>query len=202
MDYLKECYNLCKKHNVLFIADEIQTGLGRTGKLLACEWDSVRPDIVILGKALSGGVYPVSAVLADSHIMTCIQAGEHGSTYGGNPLACAIAVEALNVLTEEKLSENSQIVGEYFRNRLTNIKSSVIKEIRGRGLMNAVEIDNSKMPNGKKAWDLCLLMAKNGVLAKPTHDTIIRLTPPLCISKEQIDFCVNAIEKSIKELLD
>lgn len=181
--YLKAAKKLCEKYNVLFIADEVQTGLGRTGKKLACEHEGVRPDIVILGKALSGGFLPVSAVLCDDEIMLNIKPGEHGSTYGGNPLACRVATEALKVLEEENLFENSIKMGELFRSEMKKIQQPWLRDVRGRGLMNAVEID----PNANvKAWDICLKMKELGVLAKPTHGNIIRLAPPLVISKDEI----------------
>lgn len=176
--YLKKAYELCRKHNVLFIADEIQTGLARTGRLLAVDHEDIKPDVLILGKALSGGVYPVSAVLASKEVLLTIKPGEHGSTYGGNPLGCAVAITALEVLRDEKMAENSETMGKLFRSLLSEIKSPVIKAIRGRGLLNAIEIDDEHealAKEGKKAWDVCLMMAKNGLLAKPTHSTIIRL---------------------------
>lgn len=178
--YLRKCYELCKKHNVLFIADEVQTGIGRTGKILAIEHEGIKADIVILGKALSGGVYPISAVLADKKIMLCIKPGEHGSTFGGNPLACAIAMEALQVVKDEKLAENACKMGEILRRELmgdgNDGKSlpSFVKTIRGRGLLNAIVL-NHEMMNGKTAWDVCMLLKKHGLLAKPTHENIIRL---------------------------
>jgi ornithine--oxo-acid transaminase len=172
--YLRRCYDLCKKHNALFIADEIQTGLGRTGELLAVDHEKIRPDVVILGKALSGGVYPVSAVLADREIMLCIQPGEHGSTYGGNPLACAVAIAALEVLRDEKLAEKAKVLGERLRQGLHNLNCRIITTIRGKGLLNAIVVDNERL-NGKTAWHICLLLKKYGILTKPTHDNIIRL---------------------------
>ncbi|OMH84770.1 Ornithine aminotransferase car2 [Zancudomyces culisetae] len=196
--YLKRCYDLCKKHNVLFIADEIQTGLARTGNMLACEHDGVRPDIVLLGKALSGGFLPVSAILSSKDILLLIKPGEHGSTYGGCPIACATAIAALEVLVEENLCEKSRVLGERLRGGLNKIQSPVIKEIRGRGLLNAIEV-NPASCKGKTAWDLCLLLKDNGLLCKPTHDTIIRLAPPLIITEEQIDECVEIISKCVQE---
>lgn len=198
--YLKSAYELCKKYNVLFIADEIQTGLGRTGKLLACDYENVHPDILILGKALGGGVYPVSAVLANNDIMLCIQPGEHGSTFGGNPLACKIAITALQVLQDENMADNALKMGELFRMGLQEIqqKHKVIQVIRGKGLLNAIVIDES---TGVTAWNLCLKMAENGLLAKPTHGNIIRLAPPLVINEQQIKQAISIIEQSIKELL-
>ncbi|MCX7863216.1 MAG: ornithine--oxo-acid transaminase [Bacteroidales bacterium] len=196
-EYLKETYKLCKKHNVLFIADEVQTGIARTGKLLACDHVGIRPDIIILGKALSGGMYPISAVLADDEIMLTIKPGQHGSTFGGNPLAARIAIAALEVVKEEKLAENAEKMGKLFRDELAKIKSPMIETIRGKGLLNAVVI---KPYNGKEAWDVCLKMKENGLLAKPTHQHIIRFAPPLIITKEQVLEAVKIIEKSIKEV--
>ncbi|KAJ2515781.1 ornithine aminotransferase [Coemansia sp. RSA 1939] len=194
--YLKRCYELCKKHNVLFICDEVQTGIGRTGTLLAIEQEQIHPDVVILGKALSGGVYPVSAVLSSREIMLSIKPGEHGSTYGGNPLACAVAVAALEVVRDEKLAERAHILGQYFRNGLRKINSPLIKDVRGRGLLNAIEVNPIE---GKTAWDLCLLLRDRGLLAKPTHDTIIRLAPPLTITEDQLSECVDIITKAIAD---
>lgn len=193
--YLKMAYQMCRDHNVLFIADEVQTGIARTGKLLACDHEGVRPDILILGKALSGGVYPVSAVLADDEIMLCIKPGEHGSTFGGNPVAARVAVAALEVIREEKLAENAEKMGQIFRERMRAIDSPMIQNVRGKGLLNAVVI---KPTNGKEAWDVCVEMAKNGVLAKPTHGDIIRFAPPLVINKEQLNEAIDLIETSIK----
>lgn len=193
--YLAACAALCKENNVLFIADEIQTGLGRTGKLLACEHEQVRPDMLILGKALSGGIYPVSAVLADDDIMLCIKPGEHGSTYGGNPIAAKVAIAALDVLKEEKLAENAARLGEILGNGLRSIKSGMIKLVRGKGLFYAIVI---KHKNGKTAWDVCLKLAENGLLAKPTHGDIIRFTPPLIITEEQLLDCVGIISRTIE----
>ncbi|MBL7779467.1 MAG: ornithine--oxo-acid transaminase [Chitinophagales bacterium] len=194
--YLAKAKYLCEKANVLFIADEVQTGLGRTGKMLACEWEEVRPDILILGKALSGGTLPVSAVLADDEIMLNIKPGEHGSTYGGNPLACKVAMAALQILKDENLVYNAMYLGQYLRNELGKIKSPLIKQIRGKGMLNAIVLNTDKKDAG---WNLCLKFAEHGLLAKPTHDYIIRLAPPLCISKEQVDECVQIIKQSIKE---
>lgn len=195
--YLAKAYKMCKEKNVLFIADEVQTGLCRTGKLLACEHEKVRPDIVILGKALSGGTMPISAVLADDDIMLVIKPGEHGSTFGGNPLASKVAVAALEVLKEEKLDENAERLGKVFRDEITKINSDMIELVRGKGLLNAIVI---KPKNGKEAWDVCLKMKENGLLAKPTHQHIIRFAPPLVINEEQIKEAVKIIEKSIKEI--
>ncbi|MCS6935155.1 MAG: ornithine--oxo-acid transaminase [Chitinophagales bacterium] len=194
--YLAKAKYLCEKANVLFIGDEIQTGLGRTGKMLACEWEEVRPDILILGKALSGGTLPVSAVLADDEIMLTIKPGEHGSTYGGNPLACKVAIAALQVLKDENMIYNAHYLGQYLRNELQKIKSPLIRQIRGKGLLNAIVLNTDKKDTG---WNLCLRFAANGLLAKPTHDYIIRLAPPLCITKEQIDECVHIIRQSFRE---
>ena len=195
--YLKECYNLCKKYNVLFIADEIQTGLARTGKLLACDWEKVKPDMVILGKALSGGVYPVSAVLTSKEVMLCIKPGEHGSTYGGNPLACAVAIAALKVLKEERLADKADELGQYFRDELMKIKHPMLELVRGKGLMNAIIIK----PKGKiEAWDVCVMLAKRGLICKPTHRHIIRLAPPLVISKIDLQKCVKIIKSVFDDL--
>ena len=195
--YLKNVSDLCKKYNVLFIADEIQTGLCRTGKMLACDYEHVRPDILILGKALSGGTMPVSAVLADDAIMLNIQPGEHGSTYGGNPLACKVAMVALAVLKDENLAANAMLMGELFRSELSKITSPHIEIIRGKGLLNAIII---KHKNLNAAWDMCLALKENGLLAKPTHGNKIRLAPPLCINKTQIVESVAIINKSLKAL--
>ena len=195
-NYLKGVRTLCTKHNVLFIADEVQTGLGRTGKMLACDHEGVKPDILILGKALSGGTIPVSAVLANNEVMLTIKPGEHGSTYGGNPLACAVAMEALKVLKDEKLSENSEALGIIFRDEMNRLKneSDLITDVRGKGLFNAIVI---KERNGKTALDICLKFAENGLLAKPTHGDIIRFAPPLVINLEQLMECVNIIRQVI-----
>lgn len=193
--YLKKAYELCKKNNVLFIADEVQTGIARTGRLLAVDHEGVRPDILILGKALSGGAMPVSAVLADDEIMMCIKPGEHGSTFGGNPLACKVAMAALDVVKEEKLAERAEKLGKQFRDGLKAIKSPMIELVRGKGLLNAMVIKPTK---GKTAWDVCLKMRDNGLLAKPTHGHIIRFAPPLVITEEQIKESVEIIENSLK----
>lgn len=194
--YLSKCYELCKKNNVLFIADEIQSGLARTGKMLACEYEDVRPDILILGKALAGGVMPVSAVLADDEIMLCIKPGEHGSTYGGNPLACAVAMTAMDVLISENLADNALRLGDILRHELKAIraKSKIITTVRGKGLLNAIVI---KEAPGKTAWDVCLALKENGLLAKPTHGDIIRFAPPLIITEEQLMECIEIIGKTI-----
>jgi ornithine--oxo-acid transaminase len=197
--YLAKCHELCKKYNVLFIADEIQTGLCRTGKMLAVEYDNVKPDVLILGKALSGGMYPVSAVLANKDIMLCIEPGEHGSTYGGNPLGCAIAVEALQVLVDENMASRAFDLGNFFRSKVSQIKSPLIKAVRGRGLLNAVEIDE-KSP--RTAWQICLLLKHYGVLAKPTHDNIIRFAPPLVITEEQLMEGISIFERVLREIVD
>lgn len=193
--YLRQAKALCEKYKVLFIADEVQTGLGRTGKLLACDHEGVRPDIVILGKALSGGVLPVSAVLADDDVMMNLKPGEHGSTYGGNPLACEVAMAALNVLTEEKLAENSARMGELFRKEMNAIQIPWLQKVRGRGLMNAIVVD----PKGPvKAWDICLRFKENGLLAKPTHDHIIRLAPPLTINEAELREACAIVKRSLE----
>jgi ornithine--oxo-acid transaminase len=192
--YLSCAYDLCKSKNVLFIADEVQTGIARTGKLLACDHENIRPDMVILGKALSGGVYPVSAVLADDDIMLTIKPGQHGSTFGGNPVASKVGIAALEVIQEEGLAENASILGEIFRTEMKRIDSPMIELVRGKGLLNAVVI---KPTNGKTAWDVCVKMSENGVLAKPTHDHIIRFAPPLVINEEQLMDAVGLIRKSI-----
>jgi ornithine--oxo-acid transaminase len=194
--YLKSAYDLCKKNNVLFIADEVQTGIARTGKMLACDHENVRPDVLILGKAISGGVLPVSAVLADDDIMLCIKPGEHGSTFGGNPLACKVAIAALTVVKEEKLTENAERLGVIFREELKNIKSDMISLVRGKGLLNAVVIQPK---NGKFAWDVCVALKENGLLAKPTHEHIIRFAPPLVINEEQLREAIDIITKTMKQ---
>ncbi len=195
--FLKKAFDLCRKHNALFIADEVQTGIARTGRLLCCDHEGIRPDIVVLGKAVSGGVMPVSIVLADDPIMLTIQPGEHGSTFGGFPLACKVAMAALDVVKEEKLAERAEELGAYFRAELKKIESPLLKLVRGKGLLNAIIIEPH---NGNEAWDVCLAMAERGVLAKPTHRHIIRLAPPLCITKEQLDEALEVIRESIKIL--
>ncbi|MBL1213275.1 MAG: ornithine--oxo-acid transaminase [Ignavibacteriae bacterium] len=195
--YLKKAYELCKAKNVLFIADEVQTGIARTGKLLACDHEDVRPDVLILGKALSGGVFPVSAVLADDDIMLVIKPGEHGSTFGGNPVACKVAMAALEVVKEEKLAERAEKLGQIFRDELRKIDNEMISLVRGKGLLNAIVI---KPKDGKEAWDVCVRMKENGLLAKPTHQHIIRFAPPLVITEEQIHEAVAIIKKSIDEI--
>ena len=193
--YLKKSYDLCKSKNVLFIADEVQTGIARTGKLLACDHEGVRPDILILGKALSGGVLPVSAVLADDEIMLTIKPGEHGSTFGGNPLAAKVAVAALEVVKNEKLAENADRLGKIFRKEFQNIKSEMVELVRGKGLLNAVVI---KPKNGKEAWDVCLAMKDKGLIAKPTHNHIIRFAPPLIITEKQLMEAIGLIKEAFK----
>ena len=192
--FIKKAYDLCKKHNVLFIADEVQTGIARTGKLLACDHEGVRPDILILGKALSGGVLPVSAVLADDEIMLTIKPGEHGSTFGGNPLACKVGIAALVVVKEVKLADKAEKLGKIFRDEMRAVKSDMIELVRGKGLLNAIVI---RPKNGKEAWDVCVAMKELGVLAKPTHGHIIRFAPPLVITEEQLRDAISLIKKAI-----
>ncbi len=194
--YLKKAYELCKAKNVLFIADEVQTGIARTGKMLACDHEGVRPDVLILGKALSGGVFPVSAVLADDEVMLSIKPGEHGSTYGGNPIAAKVAIAALEVIKEENLVENSAKLGEIFRKEMNSIESDMVELVRGRGLLNAIVI---KPKNGKTAWDVCVALKENGLLAKPTHQHIIRFAPPLVINEKQLYEAIDIIKKTIAE---
>jgi len=195
--YLNKAAALCKEANVLFIADEIQTRLARTGKMLACDHEDVRPDILILGKALSGGIMPISAVLADDEIMLTIKPGEHGSTYGGNPLACKVAMVALQVLKDEQMAENAAIQGAYFREKIKAIDHANISIVRGKGLLNAIVIDHA---NKDTAWNLCLDLMENGLLAKPTHGDKIRLAPPLIISRKQIDECIDIIQDSLQSI--
>ncbi|PJJ68240.1 ornithine--oxo-acid transaminase [Chryseobacterium geocarposphaerae] len=197
--FLKNASELCKKHNVLFIADEVQTGIARTGKLIACHHENVQPDILILGKALSGGMYPVSAVLADNEIMNVIKPGQHGSTFGGNPIACAVAVAALDVVEEEKLSERAENLGQIFRAEIEKLitKTDLITKVRGKGLLNAILINDT--PDSSTAWNICVQLKENGLLAKPTHGNIIRLAPPLVITEEQLLECVKIIEKTVLE---
>ena len=192
--YLSTAKQYCEDANVLFIADEIQTGLCRTGKMLACDYENVHADILILGKALSGGMLPVSAVLADDEVMLTIKPGEHGSTYGGNPLACKVAITALKVLREENMGENAIAMGDLFRRELAAVQSSLVAEIRGRGLLNAITINH---PDKNAAWELCLAMKENGLLAKPTHGDKIRFAPPLVITREQVIEAVKIIARSI-----
>ena len=194
--YLKKAYDLCKAHNVLFMADEVQTGIARTGRMLACDHEGVRPDVLILGKAISGGLMPVSCVLADDEIMLTIKPGEHGSTYGGNPIAAKVSMAALQVIKDEKLEENAERLGKIFRERMKAIKSDMVELVRGKGLLNAVVITPK---NGKTAWDVCLKLRDNGLLAKPTHEHIIRFAPPLVINEEQLIEAIGIIEKTLKE---
>lgn len=198
-NFLKNASELCKKYNVLFIADEVQTGIARTGKLIACHHEDVQPDILILGKALSGGMYPVSAVLANDSIMNVIKPGQHGSTFGGNPIACAVAIAALDVVADEKLSERAEELGQLFRAEIDKLieKTDLITKVRGKGLLNAILINDT--PDSSTAWNLCLQLKENGLLAKPTHGNIIRLAPPLIITEEQLLDCVRIIEKTILE---
>ncbi|MCD6367413.1 MAG: ornithine--oxo-acid transaminase [Bacteroidales bacterium] len=194
--YIKKASEMCKAKNVLFIADEVQTGIARTGKLLACDHENVHPDILILGKAISGGAMPISVVLADDDIMLVIKPGEHGSTFGGNPVAAMTAIAALEVVRDEKLAENSERLGKIFREELQNIDSPMIELVRGRGLLNAIII---KPKNGKTAWDVCLAMKENGLIAKPTHDHIIRFAPPLVITEEQLMEAIDIIKKTLEQ---
>ena len=197
--YLKGVRDLCTANKVLFIADEVQTGIARTGKMLATDYEEARPDMVILGKAISGGVFPVSAVLADDDVMLCIQPGEHGSTFGGNPLACAVARKALEVVIEEDLANNAHVLGEKFRVGMNAIidKYDLVTKVRGKGLLNAIIINDT--PDSTTAWDLCVALKNNGLLAKPTHGNIIRFAPPLVITEEELNTCIDIIEKTIKE---
>jgi len=197
--YLKKCYDLCHQYNVLFIADEVQTGIARTGKLLACDYEDVHPDILILGKALSGGVYPVSAVLSGNEIMDVIHPGQHGSTFGGNPVAAAVAISALEVIREERLAENAYALGKIFRKQLTELckTSKIASFVRGKGLLNALVVNNESDEN--LAWDICLKLLENGILAKPTHTNIIRFAPPLVITESQLLECIGIIRKTIAE---
>ena len=196
--YLRQAKALCKEANVLFIADEVQTGIGRTGKLLACEHEGVRPDILILGKALSGGVFPVSAVLCDDEIMLTIRPGEHGSTFGGNPLACAVAMAALEVVRDEDLAGRAEALGKVFRSRMQRLvdESALLDSVRGKGLLNALVINDT--PESDTAWQICLQLANNGLLAKPTHGNIIRFAPPLVISEDQLNACCTIIEETVR----
>jgi len=195
--YLAECYKLCKEHNVLFIADEIQTGLSRTGRMICCEWENVKPDVLILGKALSGGVLPLSVVLSSKEVMLCIKPGEHGSTFGGSPLAAAVGIAALRVLKEEKLTEKALVLGERFRKGIVELKCPFVNLVRGKGLLNAIVID----PNYQfSAWEICLLLKDRGLLAKPTHKNIIRLAPPLVITEKEIDECIQIIKGVLESI--
>lgn len=205
--YLKSVRDLCTKYNVLFIADEVQTGIARTGKMLACDYENVKPDILILGKALSGGTMPVSAILANNEIMLTIKPGEHGSTFGGNPLACSVAMAALQVVEDEKLAENAFKMGEIFRTELLNFNHPIIDKVRGKGLLNAIEIkqphqyDNEWNHEDETAWNICLKMSENGLLAKPTHGNIIRFAPPLVINEDELRTAIEIIKKSIIEVV-
>ncbi|RLC57724.1 MAG: ornithine--oxo-acid transaminase, partial [Candidatus Cloacimonadota bacterium] len=196
-NYINDCYNICKKHNVLFVADEVQTGIARTGRLLCCDYSGIKPDIVILGKAISGGVLPISAVLSSKEIMLTIKPGEHGSTFGGFPLACTVAKAALEVIIDENLTEQAETLGKLFRNEMRKIDSPLIQNVRGMGLLNAIII---KPKDGVEAWDVCIKLKENGLLAKPTHQHIIRFAPPLVITKEQLMECVDIIKSTILEL--
>ena len=198
-NYLRNAYEMCKDSNVLFIADEVQTGIGRTGKMICCEHHGFKPDILILGKALSGGVFPVSAILASDEVMLTIKPGEHGSTFGGNPVACEVAMAALKVIRDEKLSENAHNMGVIFRNKIqTYINSSnIVEKIRGKGLLNAIVIKDDE--NSDIAWNICLKMAEKGLLAKPTHGNIIRFAPPLIINEDQLNNCIEIIISSLKD---
>jgi len=198
-NYLTQIRGLCDKHNVLLICDEIQTGIARTGKLLCHQWAGIKPDLVLLGKALSGGLYPVSCVLGRKDVMLTVEPGTHGSTYGGNPLGCAVAIRALEIIRDEKMVERAEILGQKFRAGLRDINSPMITTIRGKGLLNAIVIDESKT-NGRSAWDLCMLMKTKGLLAKPTHQNIIRLAPPLVITEEEIGRAISIIKTSMEEL--
>ncbi|UMB61615.1 ornithine--oxo-acid transaminase [Lutibacter sp. A80] len=197
--YLAKAKALCEKYDVLFIADEVQTGVARTGKLLAVNHENVKPDILILGKALSGGVYPVSAVLANTEIMNVIKPGQHGSTFGGNPLACAVAIAALDVVNDEKLAENADVLGQLFRSEIQKLvdSSDLVNSVRGKGLLNAILINDTE--DSSTAWDICIKLRDNGLLAKPTHGNIIRFAPPLVMNKEQLLDCVQIIKKTILE---
>ncbi|HNL18634.1 MAG TPA: ornithine--oxo-acid transaminase [Saprospiraceae bacterium] len=198
--YLPICYDICRERGILLMADEIQTGIARTGRMLACDYLDIHPDILILGKALSGGILPVSAVLSDDPVMLCIRPGEHGSTFGGNPLACHVAMEALDIVIQEGLADNAAEQGNYLREILIQLSSKypIIREVRGKGLLNAIEL----VRNEEIAWDLCLIMAENGLLAKPTHGNIIRLAPPLVISRSEIEEAAGLIEKSLKSVMN
>lgn len=197
-DYLRRAYELCKEHNVLMIADEVQTGIARTGRMLCSEHSGIKPDITLLGKAISGGAYPVSAVLSSREIMLCLPVGSHGSTYGGNPLGCRVAMAALQVVKDEGLIERSERLGIKFRKALEDCKAPTLKMVRGMGLLNAIIIDESKS-NGRSAWDLCLLMRSNGLLAKPTHGNIVRLAPPLVIDEADLMRGADIIKRCLAE---
>jgi ornithine--oxo-acid transaminase len=197
--YLTKAAELCKKHNALFIADEVQTGVARTGKLIACDHENVKPDILILGKAMSGGAYPISAVFADNHIMDVIKPGQHGSTFGGNPMAGKVAMAALEVIKDEKLAENAQELGELFRAEVQKLvdKYNILNLVRGKGLLNALVVNDS--PDSKTAWNICVKLKDNGMLAKPTHGNIIRFAPPLVMTREEILDCVSIIDRTVAE---
>lgn len=197
--YLTKARELCKENGVLFMADEVQTGIARTGKLLAVDHENVKPDIIILGKAISGGVYPVSAVLADDEVMNVIKPGQHGSTFGGNPLAAKVAIAALEVIKDEKLAENAQYLGEIFRREMNRIinKTDLVTKVRGKGMLNAVLINDS--PDSSTAWDICMALKENGLIAKPTHGNIIRFAPPLVMTEDELMDCVSIIEKTLTE---
>lgn len=205
--YLTQVRKLCTKYNVLFIADEVQTGIARTGKMMACDHENIKPDILVLGKALSSGTMPISAVLANNEIMLCIKPGEHGSTFGGNPLACAVAIQSLKVVIDEKLADNATKMGELFRNGLINLKHPIVELVRGKGLLNAMviktpeETEHNWNTDGELAWNLCLIMKENGLLAKPTHGNIIRFAPPLVINEAQINEAITIIGNSINQAL-
>ena len=198
-NYLRNAYEMCKDSNVLFIADEVQTGIGRTGKMICCEHHGFKPDILILGKALSGGVFPVSAILASDEVMLTIKPGEHGSTFGGNPVACEVAMAALKVIRDEKLSENAHNMGVIFRDKIKTYinNSNIVEKIRGKGLLNAIVIKDDE--NSDIAWNICLKMAEKGLLAKPTHGNIIRFAPPLIINEDQLNNCIEIIISSLKD---
>jgi len=200
LGYLKKCYDICKEHKVLFVADEIQTGLGRTGRMICCDWESVRPDILILGKALSGGLLPISCVLADDHVMSVLDVGSHGSTYGGNALASAVGIAALQVIVDEDLCGNSERLGTKLLAELKKMKEKYpfISSVRGKGLFGAIEMSTGD--KSKSAWDLCILLKDRGLLAKPTHDTIIRLAPPLVITESQLEESVRIINDALNDL--
>jgi ornithine--oxo-acid transaminase len=197
--YLAGVRALCTQHNVLFIADEVQTGIARTGKMLACDYEDARPDILILGKAISGGVLPVSAILADDEVMLTIKPGEHGSTYGGNPLACKVAQAALEVVVDENLAQKSQVLGDLFRKELTDfmITHEMVQMVRGKGLLNALVINDTE--ESSTAWDLCVALKENGLLAKPTHGNIIRFAPPLVITEGELNHCLEIIKQTITD---
>jgi len=197
--YLREVSALCAKHNVLLICDEIQTGIARTGKMLCHEWSGIKPDLVLLGKAISGGMYPVSAVLGSKEVMLTIEPGTHGSTYGGNPLGSAVAIRALELIQEENMVERAEILGQKFRQGLKDLDNPMITTVRGKGLLNAIVIDESKT-NGHSAWDLCMLCKEKGLLAKPTHQNIIRLAPPLVITDAEIESALSIIKEAMEEL--